>query len=128
MKKDALLFVVDDDVFILSTIAHYLRRRGFGNVHTFTSKHDCLMALQEQKPDLCIIDYILDNDNGWEFCKELTAIVPEATIILLSGQEDVMLTFQLIREGLRHYLTKDETMLDTLSEILEQRGFYSTSI
>lgn len=128
MKKDSLIFVVDDDEFILTTIAHYLRRQGFTNVQTFTNKHDCLVYLMQRPPQLCIIDYILGNDNGWIFCKEILEIIPNAIVVLLSGQDDVMLTFQFIREGLRHYVTKDETMLDTLEEILMQLNHYNTQL
>ncbi|SFB71783.1 two-component system, OmpR family, phosphate regulon response regulator PhoB [Flexibacter flexilis DSM 6793] len=126
MKKDTLIFVADDDRIILTAITRYLHKKGFTNIKSFTNKQDSLLSLVQEQPQLCIIDYLLGEENGWELCKEIQHIVPTATMVLLSGQDDVRLTFQFIREGLRHYIAKDETMFDTLDEILQQLCFYNT--
>jgi two-component system OmpR family response regulator len=128
MKKQNLIFIVDDDPFINMLVTRRFKSEGY-NIEAFESGEDCLNALGK-KPDLIILDYIfINNDrqvmNGMEVFDKIKALLPQIPVIMLSGQEKGEIVLELARKGIYDYVIKDNNLIDNLNvaikEILERK-------
>ena len=86
MQKQAspLVYVVDDEELIASTVAAVLRMAGFSAL-AFANPFDALGAVVVQTPALLISDLIMPQLNGMELAIRIQAIYPECKVLLFSG-------------------------------------------
>ncbi|MBL8983223.1 MAG: response regulator [Gemmatimonadetes bacterium] len=82
----ATILVVDDDQVALSVADRILSRDGF-NVLTATNGRAALEVYAERGPEieLVLLDLTMPELSGWETFRELLALDPRATVILMSG-------------------------------------------
>jgi len=114
-----LIFVVDDDQLVTSTIAARLKNDGY-MVREFAYGEECLAALDE-KPDLIILDfYFVKNDavpmNGMEVFDRICGIAPEIPVIMLSAQEKGEVVLEFARKGIADYVIKDTRLSESLHQ------------
>jgi DNA-binding response OmpR family regulator len=64
------VLVLDNDPRILDVMQEALNYEGF-EVDTFDGTDDILKLVDNHKPDLLIIDYILNGVNGGELCRKV---------------------------------------------------------
>ena len=84
------------------------------------SAEACLQAVQGKAPEIVIIDYFLPGMDGLELFKKLNAEYQIPKLILLSSNEDSRVVLDMIRHGVRNYVIKDETVLETLMEAIDE--------
>lgn len=70
MHDKARLLLVDDDTVLLKGMKHILESAGYA-VTTATSGRECLKHLEENKPDMVLLDVVLPDVTGTEVCKEI---------------------------------------------------------
>ncbi|WP_028788850.1 response regulator [Terrimonas ferruginea] len=111
---------------------HELIIRGFESMlQTFT---DCellftaingetlLRKLQQQQPDILLLDIQMPDHNGIDLCKSITSTYPAVRIMALTNLEETHYVKKMLRNGASGYLLKsaDPTTLlkaiDTLSK------------
>jgi CheY-like chemotaxis protein len=91
-----LVFVVDDEPIIASTIKCILERSGFATV-SFTDPLEVLGALETMKPDLLLCDVVMPHLSGVDLAIRVKEICPDCAVLLFSGQSetsDLLLTAQ----------------------------------
>lgn len=66
----ANILIVDDSSDILEAMRYILEMEGF-SVRTVTGKISLMKDLEQNTPDLILLDILLSGDNGIEICKEL---------------------------------------------------------
>ena len=81
----ALVFVVDDEKIIATTLAAILQNSGFEAV-SFLDPLDALLAAESRCPDLLITDVMMPQLNGVDLGVQFKAIHPECKVLLFSGQ------------------------------------------
>jgi DNA-binding response OmpR family regulator len=62
----------DDDIDISYVLKIFLKTRGY-QVETLHDPKDIFLQISSFKPDLLIIDVILEGDDGREICRQLKA-------------------------------------------------------
>lgn len=72
MNSNPLILVVDDDVHMLKAHVHILESNGFQTLEA-TTGNECLRLVQEQKPDLILLDVNLPDMDGRAVCKQIKA-------------------------------------------------------
>ena len=87
------ILIIDDDISILEILEGVLITDGF-SVKIITKTDDIFKIIEEYKPDLVIIDYLLQGINGGEACcqikrNENTAHIP---VILMSAYSRVLMS------------------------------------
>jgi DNA-binding NtrC family response regulator len=80
-----LVYVVDDEPIIATTLATILRNSGFEAV-SFVDPLDALLAAESQTPDLLITDVMMPQLNGVDLGVQFKAIHPKCKVLLFSGQ------------------------------------------
>ena len=66
-EKKSLILMVEDEEQVLNTNCRMLRRRGY-DVHTAQTAAEAYHQLEEQLPDLLILDIMLPDGNGLDIC------------------------------------------------------------
>ncbi len=126
LKKEKIynVCVVEDDKFYLELLKSYLSARPNFNVTCFTSGEDFILNLG-LKPDLVILDYLLDRENpyamnGRNVYKIIRNLSPNSDIIVVSAQQSAEVVFGLVQEGVRNYLMKDKQTFHELGQLLDE--------
>jgi DNA-binding NarL/FixJ family response regulator len=121
--KDALIYLVDDDLVMLEILDRHLELHHYTNVRRFSNGEDMMAALAIP-PDLAIIDYKLSSDatgiNGYDLFQHIKTHCPDTKIVMLSAQQDGELVIKMIKQGLRDYIIKDSHMLNELTTVLKE--------
>lgn len=117
MTRKNLIFVVDDDQVVNTLVTRRLEALGYP-VRSFASGEECLDELAGD-PDLIVLDYWFESDgrsslNGLEVVERIRAVRPVLPIIILSGQENGEVVFELARKGISSYVIKDSSLADNL--------------
>ncbi len=83
------VLIVDDEVELCTTIADFLKPRGY-EVFTANTGKEGLAAARSQKPDLIILDLMLPDMDGWRVCQALKKdeALRNVPVIMLSALVD----------------------------------------
>lgn len=84
-RRQPLVFVVDDEHMIASSLATILRHLGF-DATSFTDPLAALKAAHSQHPDLLITDVVMPQLSGIELALQVEASCPDCKVLLFSGQ------------------------------------------
>ncbi|WP_194287328.1 response regulator transcription factor [Gracilibacillus oryzae] len=87
MASETIL-IVDDDQDIRSLIELYMKSNGY-NVLVASDGIEALAMVEQQLPDLIILDVMMPRLDGYELCQELKKIT-DIPIIFLSSKNDDM--------------------------------------
>ncbi|MCC7420511.1 MAG: sigma-54-dependent Fis family transcriptional regulator [Planctomycetaceae bacterium] len=117
------LLVVDDDRYVLESMADYLRGLGH-RTETAGSVREAIDRMKEYPFQVCISDVNLPDQDGFQLLDWAHRNVPDTSVILLTGYGTIESAVEAIRIGAFDYLTKpiiDEELSLTVERALEQR-------
>jgi len=77
-----------------------------------------LVAIQESKPDVVLLDLRLQRSSGLDACRTIVDRHPEVRVVFLTVYEDEQYVFEALRAGGRGYMLKKASAED-LVRILE---------
>jgi CheY-like chemotaxis protein len=103
-REKALIFVVDDEEIIASTIVAILRLEGVDAV-SFTSSSEALETSRSVAPDLLISDIIMPELSGTELAQHIQWRYPQCSVLLFTGEWDrADAEIAAFEDGLRYHL------------------------
>ncbi len=105
--KMALILVVDDEENILELLKFNLEKEGF-RVETAAEGHAALRKVENELPDLVVLDWMLPGIDGLEVCRRLrtnprTARLPVIMLTARGEEVDKVLGLEM---GANDYVTK----------------------
>jgi CheY-like chemotaxis protein len=118
--RSNIVLVVDDDTMILQVMSDLLKAAGY-DVITATTGEEAVKYHVESQPALTFLDVKLRGKSGIDVFREIKAVDPQSTIVILTGYPKIEDTVQVIKEGAYNYLTKpikSEEMLEMVAEVL----------
>jgi CheY-like chemotaxis protein len=95
--RPKVVFVVDDEEMIASTLSIILNKAGY-DAHAFFNGQEAVDSLDRVQPDLLIADVIMPGINGIEAAIITRSKLPRCQILLLSGQVNTMHLLERARE------------------------------
>jgi DNA-binding NtrC family response regulator len=101
------IFIVEDDEWYGQMICHNLRLNPEFQVTHFLNSNDMLKELYKN-PDIICIDLGLPDIPGEQLISSILERKADATIIVISGQDDISLAVKLLKSGAKDYIVKDE--------------------
>jgi DNA-binding NtrC family response regulator len=104
----------------------FLSQIGYRNVSSFTDSSGFLKEIGE-KPDLVFLDYYIDHLNGIDLLKVVKKKSPKTVIVLVSGQEDLIVAVNSLKEGAFDYIIKDEFTLEKMEMVINRAIEITTS-
>ena len=115
MNKPKVLYV-EDEIFLAKIVGETLERRGF-EVVMESDGGEALQRFKESQPDVCVLDIMLPNKDGFDIADEIRELDGEVPIIFLSAKsaaEDVVNGFKL---GANDYIRKPFSMEELIVRI-----------
>ena len=117
------ILVVEDDPDQLEAIRGNLKDAGFA-IGTAANGVDALIKTRSLSPDLIVLDLVLPQLNGLDFCRTLrenpaTASIP---VIMLTGMDSYFTRVAGFEAGINAFLTKPylpEELISKVEELLE---------
>ena len=119
--RDLKVFIVDDEEYYSSLTKVNLNKLGITDIKIFNNGEECLLEMINNTPDCVILDYLLVGGmNGEEILKRIKKDFKNVEVIILSGQEDVGIASDIMREGASDYIVKNNMSLFNLGNILKK--------
>lgn len=114
----AKVLVVEDEEALSDLLSYNLEKEGF-DVAICMDGDDALVMVEEEAPDLVLLDWMLPNVSGIEICRQLRARVEtrEVPVIMLTarGEEDDRV--RGLDLGADDYLTKPFSMSELVARM-----------
>ncbi|MEP6748212.1 MAG: response regulator [Bacteroidota bacterium] len=114
------IFLVDDDVLCLNLYQQFLKQLGYTNVRLFDNGNDCLESLSIHQPDIIFLDYNMDDLNGIDVLKQIKKFNPSITVLFISGQEDIEIAVNAMKQGALDYIVKSSLNTEKMKKIMER--------
>lgn len=105
MQGETRILVIDDDPNVHETLRPWLEREGYEFYGSEDGKEG-LEAAQTVRPCLIILDVMLPGLDGVSVCLELTRLLPNVPILMLSARDEVMDRVVGLESGADDYVTK----------------------
>jgi signal transduction histidine kinase/FixJ family two-component response regulator len=106
-QRVGTVMIVDDEMMVTSSLQTMLSLETTHRIHCFNSPMEALAHVQALHPDVVISDFSMPGMDGIAFLKEVKALLPETTLILLTGYADKKNAIQAINTvGIYRYLEK----------------------
>lgn len=102
--KHSKILIVDDDLHLCEIIRAYCENEGF----QVAAAHNCDAAsklVENFRPDLIVLDIMLTNENGIQWCQTVRNVTSAVIIFLSSRQEDEV-KIRALTDGGDDYVTK----------------------
>lgn len=115
MNKPKVLYV-EDEIFLAKIVGETLERRGF-EIIMESDGGEAVQRYKESQPDVCVLDIMLPNKDGFDIADEIRELNREVPIIFLSAKsaaEDVVNGFKL---GANDYIRKPFSMEELIIRI-----------
>ena len=116
-QKTALsLLVVDDDQDIRDLMADYLRQHGF-QVRSADGGEAMFVCLEEEKPDLIVLDIMMPGEDGLSLCRRLRSMDSTTPVIFLTALGDTADRVVGLELGADDYVVKPFQPRELLARI-----------
>ena len=109
------ILVVDDEALLVKGIRFNLQNEGY-DVITGSDGLEAVQAVQEQQPDLVVLDVMMPNMDGLTACSKIREF-SDIPIIMLTAKTDDMDKLMGFDHGADDYLTKPFNILELKARI-----------
>jgi two-component system response regulator FixJ len=116
--RKSLIYVVDDDHDVLSSLRFLLEAEGF-DVRTFRSGSALLWSSARDGADCLVVDYKMAGIDGLELANRLRGVEVSTPIILITGYPDDNIRAKASLAGVRQVLLKPN-LEDSLAECVRR--------
>jgi len=116
--RKPLIYVVDDDHDVLSSLRFLLEAEGF-EVRTFRSGSALLWSSARDGADCLVVDYKMAGIDGLELANRLRGVEVSTPIILITGYPDDNIRAKASVAGVRQVLLKPN-LEDSLAECVRR--------
>lgn len=116
--REKRIFIVEDELGILDIAAEFLRNKGF-QVFCFSNGKSFFEEIEEQSPDIILLDLRLPDMHGFDICRRLKADSRYSSIpiIILSGQGEGISKITGLDLGADDYMVKPVSLTELNSRI-----------
>jgi two-component system, NtrC family, response regulator AtoC len=101
----ARILVADDEVILANTLKKILGELGF-TVAICNKGEEFFQALEDQKPDLVLLDIYLGEINGIQLLNRLRSEGRDIPVIIMTAHSDVSLAVKAMKEGAADFVVK----------------------
>jgi two-component system response regulator RegA len=99
------LLIVEDDEILRGRLARAFRDRGY-EVREAADANGALAAAREDSPEFVVADLRMPGRTGIDLIRELVALDPSTTAVVLTGYGSIATALEAVRAGAVDYLTK----------------------
>jgi DNA-binding response OmpR family regulator len=115
MKKPKILYV-EDEVFLAKIVTETLQSRGFEVIHEGDGGK-AMEKFSESQPDVCLLDVMLPNKDGFDIADDIREKDPDIPIIFLTAKSAVNDVVNGFKIGGNDYIRKPFSMEELIVRI-----------
>ncbi len=114
------ILIVEDDLVDCIALKRALKQSALSIAEVFTvaSLAEAVVSLEEQTPDIVLLDLGLPDSDGLSAVSTLQPWMGQIPIVVLSGLEDEAVAIQAVQLGVQDYLSKDHIDGTILSRVI----------
>ena len=131
-NKKFKILLVDDHPIVRERLAELINQQADLTVCSDCGDAtECWQLIEDQQPDLAIVDLSLKTTPGLELIKDLKQRYPALPVLVLTMHDEVLYAERALRAGARGYITKQEatpTILKAIHNVLEGELYISESL
>lgn len=132
MKPKYTVVVADDhEIFRKGIILILNASQSYHIVSETRNGLEAIDKIKEHKPDLCLLDIFMPERTGIEVVQEVSPLVQNTKIVMLTSLEDEMNIQKAILAGVDGYLSKDispEHLLESLQKVMDGERIFSKTV
>lgn len=121
-KKNVRVVLIEDDATIREGFSYLINAApDYRVVNAYPSVEAALLGLQDDKPDVILLDIELPGIKGTEAIPKIKALLPKVFVIMLTVYDNEEAVFTALTKGASGYLTKNsgaEKIIDAIQEVL----------
>jgi FixJ family two-component response regulator len=120
VDRDAVVYVVDDDVSVRESLEAMIRHSGF-KAEVFSSARAFLDRPRAEGPSCLILDVTLPDLSGLDVQRYVAAEQASMPIIFITGYGDVPMSVEAMKAGAFEFLTKpfrDDVLLSSIQNAI----------
>ncbi|MCE9598537.1 MAG: adenylate/guanylate cyclase domain-containing response regulator [Spirochaetia bacterium] len=124
------ILIVEDDAIQSQILREFLELLRY-EVREAEDGAQARAALNEEMPDLILLDVNLPDISGLDLLKEIHQIDPDASVVLMSSDKDAGMLLKALEEGVEEFLEKPLVLSELairVQNILETVAFRKKSI
>lgn len=110
------ILLVEDDAELRALVEGRLRESGY-NIRTASTGPEALERVEEQVPNLVLLDVMLPEMDGLEVCRRLRAQHPLLYIIMLTARTDELDRVVGLEVGADDYVTKPFSLQELVARV-----------
>jgi DNA-binding response OmpR family regulator len=110
------LLYVEDEVFLGKIVKESLESRGY-QVIMEADGNKVLTVFKQQQPDVCLLDVMLPNKDGFTLAEEIRTISPQIPIIFLTAKTQTEDLVKGFKTGGNDYIRKPFSMEELIVRI-----------
>src|SRR5512135_1829208 len=114
----AKVLIVEDEDSLVTLLSYNLQSEGYSVVHT-ASGSDAMMMMQEERPDIVILDWMLPGLAGIEICRQIRAR-PETKalpVIMLTARGEEGDRIRGLQTGADDYVVKPFSVSELVARV-----------
>lgn len=119
MENDVTLLIAEDDEAVLQHIWTSLNQSGF-HCDGVKSGREAIAKLKDRKYKLILLDYLLPDMSGAQFISNLKNGIKKTPFIIMTSHGDERIAIEMMKQGARDYLVKDEKFYDLLPRVVSR--------
>lgn len=100
------VLVVDDDKEYVEVVRELLLRNSYDVVTAYSGKEALERAAEDGRVGLVLLDLVMPLMDGFTLLEKFQEIIPETTIIMVTGQGTVQTAVEAIKRGAKDFITK----------------------
>jgi DNA-binding NarL/FixJ family response regulator len=112
------VFIIDDHPLVREWLASLINQQSDMAVcGEASSRVEALDLIPSAKPDVAVVDISLEGSSGLELIKDLRAMAPNVTVVVLSMHDEKLYAERALRGGARGYVMKRDVTKKVLQAI-----------
>lgn len=100
------ILVVDDEDGVLELLRDFLAKEKGHEVFTASGGDEALAVVEDQEPDIVLLDIMMPGKSGMEVLVEIKRLRPSTKVIMITAGEDEVAALQAVERGASDYLKK----------------------
>lgn len=132
MKSYIRVVIIEDDNIIRNGYEYLINEtEGYSVSNSYASFEDAVKNIQNDLPDVVLLDIDLPGINGIDAIPRLKKILPKANILILTVYDSEKTVFNALSNGASGYITKNtpsSVIISSIKEVKEGGGPMSANI
>ncbi|BET58730.1 hybrid sensor histidine kinase/response regulator [Geobacter sp. 60473] len=122
-ESKGTILIIDDERVILDLTSIVLRNRGY-TVHTASDATSGMAVLEECRPQMVLLDYMMPMVDGLTALKQIRQRYPDTYVIIFTGKGNEELAVELMKAGASDYIVKpfnNQNLVERIENVLRIR-------